>query len=87
MFVTPSCRHWHQSEPHVSKKSAVGGVVECQSTSIHRMNAADNCPLNGDEDLVKFEPGYDAFPDVGVFRETQTTLHPDYRGVVTLSLI
>ena len=51
------------------------------------MNAADNCPLNGDEDLVKFEPGYDAFPDVGVFRETQTTLHPDYRGVVTLSLI
>ena len=27
-----------------------------------------------------FEPGYDAFPDAGVFRETQTTLHPDYRG-------
>ena len=27
----------------------------------------------------RFEPGYDAFPDAGVFRETQTTLHPDYR--------
>ena len=29
----------------------------------------------------EFEPGYDAFPDAGVFRETQTTLHPDYREV------
>jgi len=31
-----------------------------------------------------FEPGYDAFPDAGVFRETQTTLHPDYRLVAEM---
>ena len=32
----------------------------------------------------EFEPGYDAFPDAGVFRETQTTLHPDYRLVAEM---
>ena len=38
--------------------------------------------LNGGTSVeFEFEPCYDAFPDAGVFRETQTTLHPDYREV------
>ena len=41
-------------------------------------NAASDCDAPKE---YEFEPGYDAFPDAGVFRETQTSLHPDYRRV------